>query len=106
METFDVPPHDRFQAIHQHKPGELVFDRSYLGGPRADDFVLIQITAGTMRSTAVKRAFYPRLVERLLEAPGLRPEDVMVVISTTAPEDWSFASGTAWTIEPESDPVP
>jgi len=95
VEAFDVPPDDRFQIIHQHEPGELVFDRHYLGGPRSDDFVLLQITAGRPRSIATKAAFYRRLAERLAEAPGLRPEDVMVVISTTQLDDWSFASGAA-----------
>ena len=99
VEAFEVPPDDRFQIIHQHEPGELVFDLHYLGGPRSDDFVLFQITAGWPRSTATKAAFYRRLVERLAEAPGLRPEDVMVVISTTQLDDWSFAGGVASMIQ-------
>ena len=100
VEAYDVPADDRFQIIHQHEPDELIFDRHYLGGPRSDDFVLIAITAGRPRSTEVKKAFYRRLVDLLAEAPGLRPEDVMVVISTTEREDWSFASGIASMIEP------
>ena len=99
-ETFDVPADDRFQAIHQHEPGELIFDRTYLGGPRSDDFVLIAITAGKPRSTEVKKAFYRRLVERLAQSPGLRPEDVMIVITTTASDEWSFSRGEASMIEP------
>jgi phenylpyruvate tautomerase PptA (4-oxalocrotonate tautomerase family) len=95
VEAFDVPPDDRFQVIHQHESGELVFDRHYLGGPRSDDFVLFQITAGRPRSTETKKRFYLRLVERLAEAPGVRPEDVMVMISTTQPDEWSFADGVA-----------
>ena len=27
IETFDVPPDDRFQSIHQFDAGELIFDR-------------------------------------------------------------------------------
>jgi len=99
VEAFDVPPDDRFQAIHQHEPGELAFDRHYLGGPRSEDFVLFQVTAGRPRSTGTKQAFYRRLVERLAEAPGVRPEDVMVVISTTQLDDWSFAGGVASMIQ-------
>ena len=95
VDAFNVPPDDRFQAIHQHEAGELIFDRTYLGGPRSDDFVLIHITAGKPRSTAVKKAFYKRLVEGLAQAPGLRPEDVMVIINTTSLDEWSFASGIA-----------
>ncbi|MES2069235.1 MAG: tautomerase family protein [Pseudomonadota bacterium] len=93
VEAFDVPPDDRFQMIHQHEPGELVFDRHYLGGPRSDDFVLICITAGRLRDTQTKQAFYRRLVELLAEAPGIRPEDVMVVINTTSADEWSFGAG-------------
>ncbi|WP_343713674.1 tautomerase family protein [Inquilinus sp.] len=101
VEAFEVPPDDRFQIIHQHEPGEMVFDRSYLGGPRSDDFVLFQVTAGRPRSTATKAAFFQRLVERLAEAPGLRPEDVMVVISTTGIDDWSFSGGVASMVQDE-----
>jgi phenylpyruvate tautomerase PptA (4-oxalocrotonate tautomerase family) len=95
VEAFDVPPADRFQLFHQHDPEELVFDRHYLGGPRSDDFVLIAITAGRPRSADTKRRFYRRLAERLAAAPGIAPRDVMVVISTTQAEDWSFADGVA-----------
>ncbi len=41
----------------------------------------------------MKHAFYRRLVERLRDAPGIRPEDVMVIINTTETIDWSFGSG-------------
>jgi phenylpyruvate tautomerase PptA (4-oxalocrotonate tautomerase family) len=93
VEGFNVPPADRFQVIHQHEPHELIFDRDYEGGPRSDDFVLIAVTAGKPRSTEVKQAFYRRLVARLAEAPGIRPEDVMVVINTSLGDEWSFGGG-------------
>jgi phenylpyruvate tautomerase PptA (4-oxalocrotonate tautomerase family) len=99
-ETFDVPPDDRFQAIHQLEPGELIFDRTYLGGPRSDDYVFFDVTIGKPRSADVKKAFYRRLVQLLAEAPGVRPEDVMITVTTTAREDWSFANGIAQMIEP------
>lgn len=93
VECFEVPEKDRFAAFHQHQPGELVFDRNYRGGPRSDDYVLFHITTGKARSDETKRRFYRRLVERLAEAPGVRPEDVMVIIANSTFEDWSFASG-------------
>jgi phenylpyruvate tautomerase PptA (4-oxalocrotonate tautomerase family) len=94
-EAFDVPARDRFQVIHQLDPGELVFDRDYLGGPRSDGFVLVHVNAGRPRDAATKRRFYRRLVELLAQAPGIDPEDVMVVVGTTASEDWSFGGGRA-----------
>lgn len=95
VEAFNVPPTDRFQLFHQHEANELIFDRDYAseGGPRSDDFVLIAITAGKPRSTQIKQAFYRRLVERLAEAPGINPRDVMVVITTTLGDEWSFSGG-------------
>lgn len=96
VDAYEVPLKDRFQIIQQHDANELVFDRDYLshqGKPRSDDFVLIQITAGRERSAATKQAFYQRLVSLLAESPGLRAEDVMVIINTTAAEDWSFSGG-------------
>ena len=98
--AYEVPPEDRFQAIHPLGPGELIFDRHYRGGPRSDDFVLIHIVAGRARSRAVKEAFYRRLAEELAASPGVRPEDVMVVISTTGAEDWSFAAGVMTPVGP------
>jgi len=98
-EAFEVPPHDCFQVIHQCAPGELVYDPQYFGGPRSEGFVLIHITAGRVRTTQRKQAFYARLVARLVDSPGVRPEDVMVIISTTAEEDWSFSMGRAQMLE-------
>ncbi|WP_277964894.1 tautomerase family protein [Pseudomonas sp. RIT-To-2] len=93
VDTFDVPPSDRFQIIHQHGAGELLFDRDYLAGPRSEAFTLIAITAGKPRSNARRQAFYQTLVRRLHAKVGLDPEDVMVVITTTAAEEWSFGGG-------------
>lgn len=95
VDTFEVPEADRFQVLEQLEPHELVFDRTYLGGPRSDDFVLITVNAGRLRTPATKQGFFRRVVENLGQAPGVRPEDVMIVINTTGPEDWSFADGVA-----------
>ncbi|CCP14202.1 putative tautomerase yrdN [Stenotrophomonas maltophilia RA8] len=98
-EAFDVPPHDCFQVFHQCDPGELVFDPDYAGGPRSEGFVLIHLTAGRVRSAARKQSFYARLVQRLAASPGIRPEDVMIVIGTTSEEDWSFSQGRVQLLE-------
>jgi len=95
MDSFEVPANDLFQVIHQHEPEELIFDSNYLGGPRSQDYVLIAITAGRPRDTRTKALFYRSLVERLSRAPGVRAEDVMVVITTTAADEWSFGGGRA-----------
>ncbi len=98
VEAFDVPADDCFQVFHQLDEEEFVFNRSYLSSaPRSDDLVMIAITAGRARSTNTKRAFYRRLTECFAIAPGIRPNDVMVIINTTQGEEWSFADGVAAT---------
>lgn len=94
-EEFEVPSGDCFQVFQQCQPGELVFDNNYGGGPRSNEFVLIHLTGGRARTTARKGAFYARLAERLAISPGIAPADVMVIVSTTDIEDWSFGHGRA-----------
>ena len=95
VDTFDVPENDRFQAIHQHEPGELIIDGTYLAGPRSDDFVYISITTGRPRAPEMKSALYRRLVDLLAVSPGLRPEDVMVVVSESTPAAAAITATTS-----------
>lgn len=95
VDEYEVPPTDKFQAFHELEPGLLVFDRHYFGGPRSDDFIVIAITAGRPRTTATRQAFYKRLVELLGQKPGVRKEDVMVIICTSERDEWSFSNGEA-----------
>lgn len=94
-ETFKVPPDDRFQLIDQYEPGSLIYDPDYLGIHRTDDLVIVHITASATRDTATKQALYKAIAERLTKDPGLRPEDIMVVIAPNVREDWSFGHGLA-----------
>ena len=92
-----MKPEDEFQLIHQHEPGEMVFNRNFRGGPRSDDWILFTITDGLERGEWAKRRFYKTLV-RLLEAdPGVRPADVFVMMTVTPPENFSFADGVIGT---------
>ncbi|WP_392587114.1 tautomerase family protein [Serratia ureilytica] len=102
VEAFDVPSADKFQVIDQYRPGELIYDRDYLGGPRSADFVLFYITAGRPRDSDTKRRFYRRLATLLAENLRLNPEDVMVVIATTQLDEWSFGGGRASMIDPQA----
>ncbi|MFT4173159.1 MAG: tautomerase family protein [Rhodocyclaceae bacterium] len=105
VDAFGVPPKDRFQIVQQLAPDEFIFDRNYLFGPRSDDFVLVHITVGRPRDAAMREAFYQRAVACLGEAPGLRPEDVMIVMSTTQTDEWSFGCGVAGVLGGRATPA-
>jgi len=95
VEAFEIPPDDRFHMVHQHEPEEFIYDQGYMGIRRTDDVVFINIVASNWRDTAAKKALYKSIADRLAEKPGLRREDVQVVLSPNGREDWSFGNGMA-----------
>jgi phenylpyruvate tautomerase PptA (4-oxalocrotonate tautomerase family) len=94
-ETFDVPENDRFMVISEQDDETFDYDRTYLGIDRSDDFVIIQLTVSNTRPRAKKQALYKRIVERLSDKPGLRPQDVFINLVEVLPENWSFGNGIA-----------
>jgi phenylpyruvate tautomerase PptA (4-oxalocrotonate tautomerase family) len=94
-ETFEVPEEDRFMTISEHDADDFLFSASYLDIPRSGDLAIVQLTVSNTRSTAQKKALFRRCVELLGESPGLRPEDVFIVLVEVQPENWSFGRGVA-----------
>jgi 4-oxalocrotonate tautomerase len=92
-ETFEVPEHDRFIVVSQHEAHEFDCDPGYLDIARSDALVVVRITCSASRGVTQKKALYRRIVERLVDAPGLRPEDVFICLVETTRENWSFGMG-------------
>ena len=90
-----VPENDRFQVIQEYDDDNFVFDRSYLGIPRTDDLVMIQITWNEGRSTDQKRALYKAIADGLHAGIGLAREDVLINLIEVKKENWSFGQGVA-----------
>jgi len=94
-ETFEVPEDDRFMLVSEHDESGFVYGRSYLGIERSDDLVIIQLTVSNTRSVAQKKALFARIVDKLAENPGVRPQDVFINLVEVAKENWSFGNGAA-----------
>lgn len=94
-ETLNIPDGDRFQVITEHSEGTLVADPSFMGMRRSADFVLIQIFLSRGRNVEKKQALYRNIADRLSKSPGVRPDDVMTVLTEVGLEDWSFGRGEA-----------
>ena len=90
-----VPKDDRFQVIAEHDAGDFVFDPNYLGIPRSDDLVIIQITWNEGRTLEQKKALYSAIADGLADKLGLRREDVFVNLIEVRRENWSFGNGEA-----------
>ena len=95
VQELGMNPGDRFQLIDQHEPGEMIFSRDFRGGPRSDDFIVFTITEGLDSGAEAKQRFYQTLVDLLEKDPGVRREDVFVMIHLTPPANFSFASGVS-----------
>jgi 4-oxalocrotonate tautomerase len=98
-ETFNVPEGDRFMTLSEHDGDDFAYDPGYLGIQRSDDLVIIQITVSNTRPVEQKKQLYRRIVERLTESPGMRPEDVFINLVEVKPENWSFGHGVAQYVE-------
>jgi len=95
VESLAVPPEDKFQVITEHAPGGLVYDPQYLGVPRSDGVVFVQITLSSGRKPMQKRKLYQHMAEILQESPGLKPADLLVNLVEVVWENWSFGNGEA-----------
>jgi len=94
-ETFDVPENDFFATVDELEPHDFIYDRKYFNIERTDDLVLIQLTVSNTRNVDQKKALYRRIVERLGENPGIRPQDIFLNLLEVAKENWSFGNGEA-----------
>ena len=98
-ETVAIKDGDRFMAITEHGENEFAYG-GFLGIERTDDLVQIQVFWAPGKSVEARLAMYKKIVERLGENPGVRPEDVLISVFETAAENWSFGSGETQFYEP------
>ena len=95
IEAIGIPEADRFQVVAQHAEGGLVFDSAYLGIHRTAGVVFVQITMSVGRTLEQKRALFAAVARNLSADPGVRPEDVFIVLVEVVKENWSFGNGIA-----------
>lgn len=98
LDVFAAPERDRYQVIHEHRPGRIIAEDTGLGLERTDGIVVIQVTEQG-RDESQKKALYAALAERLHESAGVRPEDLIVSIVANTSADWSFGLGRAQFLE-------
>jgi 4-oxalocrotonate tautomerase len=95
LSSIGAPENDRFQVIAEHDADGLVFDRTYLGIDRGDNFVAVQITFNEGRTLDQKKALYKAIVKNMGDSVGMRAQDVFVNLVETKKENWSFGNGEA-----------
>lgn len=91
-DTLSVPDDDQFMTISEHDDANFRTGNAY-GVVRSADVVYIQITVFNTRTPEQKKALFRRSAELLGESPGIRPEDVFVIIHDAPKENWSVGNG-------------
>ncbi|HYQ37073.1 MAG TPA: tautomerase family protein [Mycobacterium sp.] len=95
VDVLNVPDGDKFQIITAHDADSLRIDPAYLGIDRAANAFIIDITLNAGRAVELKRQFYATAAERLSAEADVRPQDVLIVLTEVAKENWSFGNGEA-----------
>lgn len=98
LDVFAAPDRDRYQVIHEHRPGRIIAEDTGLGFERTDDVVIIQVTQQG-RGEEQKKVLYAELAERLQKQVGLAPSDLIVSVTENTRADWSFGMGRAQFLE-------
>ncbi len=93
--TINVPAADRFQIITRHGPEDLVIDPAFLDIERGKDAVIVNITLRSGRTNDQKRALYAHVADTASRSAGMRPQDIMIVLTENTLPDWSFGNGLA-----------
>lgn len=105
VDGIGVPLKDRFQIVTEHDGDNLIYDREYFGVARSDDAIFVTISLRRGRSPAVKQDFCRRVVANLAADPGVRPEDVAIVLTENGEADWSFGKGEAQLLGADAPPI-
>jgi 4-oxalocrotonate tautomerase len=94
-DAISVPAEERFQVIVELNRENFLFDPGFRNISRSQDFMIILITLKSGRSDALKRVLYQAIIRELSRNPGVRSEDVMIVLRENGSADWSFGNGLA-----------
>ncbi|AXE37647.1 tautomerase family protein [Acidipropionibacterium virtanenii] len=100
VDTYHIPPRDRFQIITQHEIGDIIAQDAGLGFERDAEVVLVQIFTQEGRADQEKEALFSKISENLGEA-DVAPEDVFIGYFENTHHDWSFGFGRSQYVDGE-----
>lgn len=93
-ESYVLAEGDLFHIFEQLDPSAFIYDREYVSQePRTHEFLLIQIISDARRQIE-KIAIIKAICDKLGASPGVKPQDIAIVLSTNSTlEDFSLGYG-------------
>jgi phenylpyruvate tautomerase PptA (4-oxalocrotonate tautomerase family) len=86
--AFKIPVDDRNQRLYELS-GENFEKRS----TKSDKFTLIEITAFKGRSYEAKELLYSEIAKNLMQNPGIKGDDILIVLNEQPLENWGVYGG-------------
>lgn len=88
VEAFKIPDFDRNQRMY-----ELEQDSFEIPETKSDCYTLIELTVFKGRSIEAKRILYSAIVRNLAVSPGIKGDDITIVINEPPMENWGIKGG-------------
>src|SRR5215831_17225910 len=95
ISVLKIPSDDFFQIIHELPRNRFLHTRWFLGMNYSDDFILLEISFISGRPKETRLALLKELNERIAAGAGISPDDVMIQLSESPGENFSFGRGLA-----------
>jgi phenylpyruvate tautomerase PptA (4-oxalocrotonate tautomerase family) len=90
-----APPQDFYQVIHVLPHGQFRHTPSFLGLNYSDDLIILEITFNSGRPKETRLALLKALNDSVVEAAGISPDDLLIMLYETPGENISFGRGLA-----------
>jgi len=88
VQAIKIPEYDRFQRLY-----ELDADNFEAPPDRTDSVTLIEIVMFRGRSIQAKKRLYQTIVDNLAKNPGIKGDDIFIVLHEPPLENWGLRGG-------------
>jgi len=88
VRALKIPETDRYQMLHE-------LDAEHFEAPptKTENFTMVEITAFKGRSNEAKKQLYQAIVDNLAKNPGIKGDDIMIIVHEPPLENWGIRGG-------------
>jgi len=90
-----IPADDFFQIIHVLPRNHFLHTPSFLGMQYSDDLIVLEVTFISGRPKDTRLALLKELNARIVAGAGISPDDLVIQLSESPGENFSFGQGLA-----------
>jgi phenylpyruvate tautomerase PptA (4-oxalocrotonate tautomerase family) len=88
VEAFKIPEYDKNQRLYELDKENFEFPQT-----KSEKYTLIELTVFKGRSLEAKKLLYSSIASNLAKSPGIKGEDIIIVIHEPPMENWGVKGG-------------